>query len=476
MLVNLYAKLGLSPDATSDQIRAVLDRFDNQVSKPEQKDQIAQVRRMLLTPANREQYDARLFEQYPELRQTSKNSVKNKPVSISESTPIQEQVKIIKKEISDEFKNKLKNHSEHVRNVAKLCNSEETTKQALILPMLDILGFSAFDPSKVRAEYQADFQGVKHGERVDYALFCDDQAVMYIEAKAHNENITNHAPQLARYFNSSPNISVCAVTNGQEWRFFTDLENKNIMDKTPFLTIDVCELSDSDIEQLCAFRFDQFQPDSLRVLAEENVYLSAFTNAISSSLKEVDLDFVRFIAGKANIQKQFTQKFLENVRPLAKRALENTLSTMLVSGLNQKENTKQSEAQIAQFSEFDDIIDPNNPRIITTWNERRLFEIVQSILSPDAKIEAKDTESYYSVLVNGKSNRWICRYFDHKKRPSIVLPIELTENDIQLIKYSGLEVSGNHIIIDTPENALRIAVLLREAYHFCDDDNNFRRK
>lgn len=471
MLVNIYERLRLSPFANAEEIRTTLDALETQVSRTEQLDQIAQVRRLLLTPENRKQYDDRLFETYPELKN---QAAKPKPTGRSEtrSAAIKAQRRPRAEAVSDEFKAKLSSHAEHVRKAAPLCTSEETTKQALILPMLDILGFSAFDPSKVRAEYQADFQGVKYGERVDYALFCGDQAVMYIEAKPHNENISNHAPQLARYFNSSPNISVCAITNGQEWRFFTDLENKNIMDKTPFLTLDVCDLAEADIEQLDAFRFDKFQPDKLRVLAEENVYLSAMSAAVSGSLKDVDLDFVRYIATKANIPKQLTQKFLESIRPLVQQAVENTLNTIVTSGLRQKEPV--------DGNPFDDptapIIDPDNPRIITTWNERRVLEMVKKILPSEANIEAKDTETYYGVLVDGKSNRWVLRYFDNKKHPGIVLPITLTEKDIAAIERSGLEVDGGYITVDPPENLLRISALIISAYQFCLDDENFRRR
>ncbi len=40
----------------------------------------------------------------------------------------------------ENFKVRLKNHIEHVKNVREHCTTEETTKQALILPFLDILG------------------------------------------------------------------------------------------------------------------------------------------------------------------------------------------------------------------------------------------------------------------------------------------------------------------------------------------------
>ena len=42
----------------------------------------------------------------------------------------------------DNFINRLKLHIEHVKRVGAHCSTEETTKQALILPLLDILARS----------------------------------------------------------------------------------------------------------------------------------------------------------------------------------------------------------------------------------------------------------------------------------------------------------------------------------------------
>ena len=379
--------------------------------------------------------------------------------------------------VSAVFKERIASHAEHVKKVAHICTTEETTKQALILPLLDILGFSAFDPNKVRAEYQADFPGAKSGERVDYALFCNGAPVMFIEAKSYTENLSNHCPQLSRYFNATPEVAICAITNGREWRFFTDLSNKNIMDSEPFLTVDVTMLNENDVAQLYQFRHDKFQPDALRSLAEESIYLTAFTESITESLKEVDLDFVRYVAGRANIQRQFTQRYLESIRHIVKQAVQNTVSSMVVSGLSApKVQEEAAPIEKEQEDPTEPIIDPENNKIVTTYAERRLFDLVKSILPDDASIEAKDTESYFGVLVDGKSNRWILRYFDNKQRPSVIFPIELEESDISNIERCGLEVSGNQIIIDTPENLLRVVWLVIDSYRFCCDDENFKRK
>ena len=382
----------------------------------------------------------------------------------------------------DAFKNRLKLHSEHVKNVGLHCTTEETTKQALILPFLDILGFSPYDPQKVKAEYGADFPGVKANERVDYALFCQGIPVMFIEAKAYKEKIDNHCPQLSRYFNSTPEVTISAITNGVEWRFFTDLKEKNIMDPTPFLKIRMDEVTDADAEQLFRFRHDKFKPEALRTLAEESVYLSAFTKTISSSLREVDQEFVRYVASRSNVERQLNQRFLESITPLVKQAVELSVSAMVVSGLSGKNSTESPHDEVHDDNEQEksdvqaDIVDPDNPNIVTTYNERQLFDKIVSIIGVEHDIQYKDTASYFGVLFQGKTNRWIVRYYDKKSKSSIQLPIELNDITINEISRAGLTCDTSRIYMDNPEDILRISGLVLDSFEYVKNDENFRKK
>lgn len=381
--------------------------------------------------------------------------------------------------MSKVFLERILSHIEHVRKVGNLCNTEETTKQALILPLLDILGFSAFDPSKVKAEYQADFAGVKSGERVDYALFCHGVPVMFVEAKTYGEQLNNHCPQLSRYFNASPEVTISAITNGHEWRFFTDLGNKNVMDDEPFLTINLLDINDQDIQQLNRFRHDHFQPDALRTLAEESIYLASFIKVINISLRDVDPDFVRYVANKACIQRQLNQRFLDSITPLVRQAVERSVSAMVLSGLSATKTIEnKDEIQLPQTDQATSSSeDATNPKIITTPSENKLFECVKLILGNESDIQPKDTESYFSILFQGKTTRWLLRYYDNKQRPSITLPLPLNEYQRSEIIRSGLEIgAGEQIIIDLPENILRIPGIMYDLYRYNSSDENFRRK
>lgn len=390
----------------------------------------------------------------------------------------------------ENFSERLYRHAGHVKNVAQHCTTEETTKQALILPLLDILGFSPFDPTRVKAEYGADFPGVKASERVDYALFCEGVPVMFIEAKAHSEALTNHCPQLSRYFNATPDVTVAAITNGEEWRFFTDLENKNIMDANPFLTVDLGAIDATLVPRLYKFRHDEFQPDALRTLAEETVYLNNFTRVVLQSLREPDAEFARYVATRANVQRQFNARFLDSIIPIVKQSVERAISSMVVSGLTgQAANTHLATTSMPTAAQADsapapttppdpkaDVVDPENARIVTTYAERRLFEVVQDILGAEAEVTAKDTESYYSILYQNKVTRWLVRYYATRRQPCINVCVPLTEERKKEVLRAGLELgAGDTILLPQPEYLARISGIVFDALAYSQDDANFKR-
>ena len=63
---------------------------------------------------------------------------------------------------------------------------EEATKQALVLPMLDALGYDIWNPTEVCPEYEADFAVKKAGqkEKVDLAISIGGVPKIYLEVKS----------------------------------------------------------------------------------------------------------------------------------------------------------------------------------------------------------------------------------------------------------------------------------------------------
>src|SRR5262245_2387092 len=81
-----------------------------------------------------------------------------------------------------------------------LIRTEEGTKNALVMPFINALGYNVFDPTEVTPELVADV-GTKKGEKVDYAILRDGKPIMLFECKGFGAELDlAHSSQLYRYF------------------------------------------------------------------------------------------------------------------------------------------------------------------------------------------------------------------------------------------------------------------------------------
>ena len=110
-------------------------------------------------------------------------------------------------------------------------------------------------------EYSAGFD--KTREKVDYAIFKNGKIIIFIEAKTVNDILTNHDPQLAKYFNSTPEVKFAIITNGIRYKIYSDLSQPNILDSLPFFELDFENIESSDIEILQRFSKESFDVASL---------------------------------------------------------------------------------------------------------------------------------------------------------------------------------------------------------------------
>ena len=139
--------------------------------------------------------------------------------------------------------------------------TEEATKTAIIMPFFSMLGYDVFNPQEFVPEFTADV-GIKKGEKVDYAIIQDGTPVILIECKSITENLERHDSQLFRYFGTTP-AKFAILTHGIFYRFYTDLEDANKMDKDPFLTINILDIRDNQVPELKKFCKSVFDIDSI---------------------------------------------------------------------------------------------------------------------------------------------------------------------------------------------------------------------
>lgn len=371
------------------------------------------------------------------------------------------------------FKEDLQRLSIQVKERKEYITNEEMTKQALIIPFVQILGFDVFNPLEVRPEYIADF-GKKKGEKVDYALFKDNAPIIFIEAKSVNENLLNHDAQLARYFNAVTDVKLAILTNGLEYKFFTDLNANNVMDENPFLNINLLDLKDIDIENLSKIRKEAFDKDSFITYAEELVYTSVLNDNIKNLLKNPSDEFIRFII-KDFSETRITSNVIERFRPLVKKAISNAVLDIVSKGLYQDEvaSSVKIESEVGQPVEIteNDEKAAKKRNVVTTQDELKALDMIKTILQNNDKdisgIAYKDTTGYFSIYLNSIT-KWFIRLNLDATNKNIMFKLPLDKINSLCGNFKTdvgpKGIAETRLYIESIDDINSLSALLVEAY------------
>lgn len=198
--------------------------------------------------------------------------------------------------------------------------SEGNTELFFILPFLKSLGYDTSNPEQISSQYPA-VPGDSNTGRVDFALLQNGDPIIFVEGKKLNEHLDNHYNQIRKYFNNCRKVDFVILTNGNEYRFYTDLDYENMLDKEPFLKFGLREVDKYLVEKLTQFTCQNFDTNKLR------------NQARKISRREKIISFFK---------KQFsspTEKFLENISEMVfsateidyRNAVRETLPDVLLS-------------------------------------------------------------------------------------------------------------------------------------------------
>ena len=323
------------------------------------------------------------------------------------------------------FNENLLQLSERVLSIRPNILTEEATKMAMVIPFFQLLGYDVFNPLEFCPEYTADV-GIKKGEKVDYAIIINGNPVILIECKSCTETLDKHSSQLFRYFGTST-AKFGILTNGLVYRFYTDLDEANKMDLTPFLEIDLENLKDSLIPSLKKFCKEEFDTERIFSTASELKYTNLIKDLLKTELDSPSDDFTKLILSVI-YDGQKNQKVIEKFKPIVKKSFNSFINELLnqkISSALNTENEKNDESN--QVEEVNNSEEPEPSKIITTQEEIQAFFIVRGLLVGTVAIEDvvyRDTESYFGILYKNNSRKPICRLMLDGKRMQILIPDE----------------------------------------------------
>lgn len=315
-----------------------------------------------------------------------------------------------------ELNEKIYELADRIGKLKDSISTEEATKTSMIMPFFQLLGYDVFNPLEFVPEFIADV-GVKKGEKVDYAIMLDEKPTILIECKPCHDNLEKHASQLFRYFTAT-SARFGILTNGVIYKFFTDLEQKNIMDETPFLTVNLSSLKDRDVVELAKFAKESLDVDNILSSAEDLKYSRLIKEWFSKELEAPTDDFIRLILNNVYDGVK-TQKVVESFAPLIKRAIQqyvnDSMNAKIKIALSKESDDEIGDAASSTSSNESGEKAEGNSReskIITTIEELEAYAIVKAILrkavSSD-RIAYRDTESYFGILLDDNNRKWICR-------------------------------------------------------------------
>ncbi|WP_146549047.1 type I restriction endonuclease [Rummeliibacillus suwonensis] len=336
----------------------------------------------------------------------------------------------------EKFTEQLRNLAKRIETLKDSINTEEATKTAIIMPFFQVLGFDVFNPLEFTPEFTADV-GIKKGEKVDYAILSDGNPMILIECKSINEKLVKHDSQLFRYFGTT-SAKFGILTNGVEYKFFTDLEESNKMDATPFFTFNILDLRDSQIIEIAKFRKENFDIDSITSTASELKYLGALKHYLKEQFEEPDDDFVKYLVNQIYDGVK-TKSTLEKFTPIIKKGLTQIITERVNDKLNAAlKSTADNKVQIPIETEEKAIPDIDDS-IITTEEELEVYSIVKVALReevPSERIFYRDNKSYFNILLDDNIRKWIMRVFFEKNRNFIVLNDSTVDKERTTIDFN----------------------------------------
>lgn len=316
----------------------------------------------------------------------------------------------------DEFSQKIKSVAKRVDMLKDSLKTEEATKNSLIMPLFQVLGYDIFNPLEFIPEYTADV-GIKKGEKVDYAVVISGKLQILVEAKAINEELNNHDSQLFRYFGTT-DAKFGILTNGDEYRFYTDLENQNKMDSLPFLTIRLSKIRDSQITELFRFAKENFDEESIASSASTLKYTNQFKDYLTDEMKNVDENFVRFIL-QSVFEQRATQSNIDIFTPIIKAGFNQAIQEQVSDKLSSALNTSVGTASISDNDKQETSDNDVDTGIVTTPTEIEAYTIVKLVLKDlidESRVFYRDNKSYFNVLIDDNIRHWVVRvYFNNSK-------------------------------------------------------------
>ena len=290
-----------------------------------------------------------------------------------------------------------------VHGQVKHIKTEEATKLALINPFIrDVLGYDTTDLTQVIPEYVADV-GIKQGEKVDYAIMYEGEPSILIEAKKTGTPLDREEPsQLFRYFTALDSAVFGIYTDGVKYLFYTDVDKQNVMDTSPFLTLDLADVASESLDVIARFVNGEFVPSAIREGANELKYVRFLKAEISRIFKNPSPEVVRAFMTDAYDGSK-TAKAVESFTGYVKTAANLVFEERMRERLNAAMHTADEPTEIND-------VEPDVSKV--SDREIHAFSTVKALLYDVidvSRLYLREMSGYTMVIVDDSVLKPVCK-------------------------------------------------------------------
>jgi hypothetical protein len=310
-----------------------------------------------------------------------------------------------------DFIDQLRVLSARIANTKDMIQTEEATKNAMVMPFIQILGYNPFDPLEVTPELIADI-GTKKGEKVDYAILKEGKPIIIFECKKSGADLNiNNAGQLFRYFHVTA-ARFGVLTNGLVYKFFTDLEQPNKMDEKPFFEFNILDFKERDVEELKKFAKAAYNLDTILTTANDLKYTRSIQQKLAEWISNPSEDFVRLVSADLLGSKRFTPAVKDQFTVITKRAFEQLIGEKINERLKGAMTPDPVPPTPVQTVEQPAAGAVSEPQVVTTAEELEGFYAIRAMLREivaSKRIVIRDAQSYCAILLDDNNRKPICR-------------------------------------------------------------------
>lgn len=310
--------------------------------------------------------------------------------------------------------------------------TEETTKQMLIIPFIEILGYDRKNPAEFQAEYSPS--NTPNKVKVDYFV----NKCIFIEAKPFGRNIDKDIDQVANYHNNSNEVELSILSNGTKFYFFTSETKGNVMINEPFFTFDLFDYSIEDLETLVYFTKDRYNYDVLINVATENRMINKITTEVYNFL-----DNVESIKDVLNPVNSFSSEILSRIVAIATERAVVLKGEEYESERKQQVILKYSEDQLKSLGKYE-LHEELNHTVFIPCKEQ--FDKIVNTKAEDYSIEKGNPQSDFFIAGIYMQGRSILGYLIGQ----FSTPTATGEDNIQLycVPNDGIEkfVKDNEVV------------------------------